>query len=272
MLCGIRTSGRNLRVQGIHVDAGVKRVSGDASLGVGLQADEIMVLIVLQGESSIGIEGTSPALSEAAEPAIEAVSVRIPPEVGHECRIIKGVLVQLRQRRFGLVADGRSVRHNTVQSEGPILLCIQWRGIIRRKAGCHTRLLGIDRDGIKDAIRIVPAGKTDGRGIQRAIHIDHQRGKLLLIVPLPVASEIRRRIRLQVHVAKAQSRRISDVQYRQHPGRIGASSISGGIERNAVAAFAVLESHVRRDKPIPFTLSGIILNTETLGISLVQDT
>ena len=129
-------------------------------------------MVELDADVGIGGEGVHTAFLEAAFAAIEAVSFRIPPEFGHEVRVIERVLVQSGERSPGQITDGKEIIRGAVEGQGPDFLRVQRCGVIRIYPAVHARFPGIDGDGVQDSVRIVPLGLTDGRCVNIRIGVE----------------------------------------------------------------------------------------------------
>ena len=84
VLGGVRASCAQSRIQRIQIGAWIQRVTGDAAGGTRSQAERVMVLVESYADASRGRKDPGVAFGKPALPAIEAVAVRITPEIGHE--------------------------------------------------------------------------------------------------------------------------------------------------------------------------------------------
>ena len=229
----------------------------------------IVVLVELQADTGIRIDRMGLALPKAALSSVEAVSGGVSPEIRHKGRIVKLFLVQAGERRLGLVVDIGGEQGVTHQRQRPVLPGIQRGHVTDGEGSVQGRFARIDRDGIEDAIRVVPAGITDGGGVDIAEEEDHKTGVLLRVVPGPVDIEISLRVGLQVHIAQAQTGRVADVQHGPHPGRARAHAVPRHIEGDLVVPLVELETRRRRKLPVPLPLAHSILYPVTPGVGLV---
>ena len=228
-------------------------------------------MVVLDRGVQAGGEGARTAFREATLAVVEAVSLRISPEVGDELGVIEGVLVQPGERGSCLIAGGRGTGERSAKAQGPDLILIQRRGITPIGSEGQTRFPGIDGDGVQDAVGVIPLGLTDGLHVNVSVEIEHEVGEFLPVVPGPAPAEGNVGIRFQIDVAQAQAGRVGDVQHRLHPGGGRAQTVTGERERKPVVSLAVLEAERRRDEPVPNVFAGDAYDPVALGPGLIAE-
>ena len=208
VLGGVGTLGIDPSGEGVHVGFRLVGIPAQAAAAADARPHGIAVLVKPDIHAQVGGIGLRSGFCKAALAAVEAVSGRIAPEIGHKFGIIELVFVQRRKdalcQVIGIIAEGQGA----VQAQGPDFLGIQRRGVIGRQGQIHGRLPHVHGDTVQDAGGIVPGGVANLIGADGTKDKEHEVGELGGVTQRPVGKDGGLCVRLEVHVAHA------------HPGQV----------------------------------------------------